>query len=128
MKKTMLTIVLCVAILLFIGIVNAETLADSVFSAARVTLKDSKSTTFTASTYATAASIKVTRVELYEMIGTSWVYVQDLPVPSDEATNTCLFTATKSYSASIGTGTYRLKATFTADGHSMARYSNSKTY
>lgn len=32
------------------------------------------------------------------------------------------------YSDKIGTGTYRVGATFDADGHSITRYSNSRTF
>jgi len=32
------------------------------------------------------------------------------------------------YSDKIGTGTYRIGATFDADGHSITRYSNSRTF
>ena len=107
---------------------SAGILADSVFDNATVSLYTSKTAHFSAETINVAASIKVTGVKLYKLVGGTWQFMQNLPVPSDETTNNIYFSASYDYSSYIGTGTYRLKVTFTADGHSISVYSNSRTF
>ena len=115
-------------ILLFIQAVYSETLNDRVFNSVAVSLSAGKGASFSAETESTCASIKVTRVRLYKKNGTVWVYTGELQVPSDEAVNDYYFYASYDYSNDIGTGEYRLLATFTADGYNRNKYSNAMTY
>lgn len=128
MKKISYGAFICTIAILFVGIAVAGTLADNVFDYGATTLSASKTASFNAETILPAASIKVTRVQLFKKIGNVWMYIRDLPIPSDEAANTSFFSANYNYSDYIGTGQYRLYVTFTADGHDMSRYSNTATY
>ena len=120
---------ICLIVLLISSVVVASNLADSVFNSATVSLLANKTAQFSADTLDVVPSIEISRVKLYKMVGTTWVYIADLPVPSYQATNTLYYYyAPMDYSAYIGTGKYRLKVTFTADNHNMTRYSNDRTY
>lgn len=120
--------VIMIMALMIVVTASAGQLADSVFDEATVSLYANKTAYFSASTINVASSIQVTGVKLYKMIGNTWQYIQDLPVPSDVATNDVFFSASYDYSSYIGTGEYRLKVTFNADGHGITRYSNSRTF
>jgi len=129
LKRYIAIIMLFVFSLSLVGIATAAILADPVFESATTNLKSTKNATFYAETSSVQSSIKVTRVRLYKQNSNgTWSYVQDLPAPTHEATNTMLFGATNDYSLYIGTGTYRIYTTFCADGHYISRYSNTKTY
>lgn len=128
MRKISTGVLICIIAILCIGIAIAGTLADSVFEYGSTTLSASKTASFSAETISPVSSIKVTRVQLFMKMGIIWVYIGDLPVPSDEAINTTYFSATYNYSGFIGTGQYRLNVTFTADGYNMSRYSSTVTY
>ncbi len=127
-KRISFSLLLTVLVISCISLSFAEIFADDVFNNVSTTLTSSKTASFSAETFNNQSSIKVTRVRLYRQNGNYWILIGDLPVPTDEATNTNLYGATKNYSSDIGTGTYRLLTTFTADGHSISRYSNTKTY
>lgn len=129
MKNHMFLLILIIVFSVCVCGTMAETMADTVFSNASTSLSSTKNAVFSAYTVNVMNSIKVTRVRLYRKnADNSWSYVRDLPAPTDEATNDQYFGASKDYSAYIGAGTYRLYTTFTADGHSMSRYSNTRTY
>ena len=102
--------------------------ADEVFSVASTNLLPSKTATFVASTKTEQSYICVTACSLYKKISNTWYYICALPIPADVETNTSLFGAYQDYSSYIGTGTYRVYTTFEADGHSISRYSNERTF
>ena len=129
MKKAICLIVIVSLALSMVSInASATELSDTVFAMTSTNLSSAKSATFTALTYQVQSSIKVTMVRLYKQNGNLWTYMGTLPVPTYEATNTKLFGTQMDYSNYIGTGTYRILTTFTADGHSISRYSNTITY
>ena len=66
--------------------------------------------------------------KLYKKNGSKWNFVCSLPVPDTEAEDTILYDASADYSSYIGSGTYRIYTTFNADGHSISRYSNTRTF
>lgn len=102
--------------------------ADSVFDSATISLSTTKTATFSAITYEIASSISVKSVKLEKMVNNVWMDAGTLTAPSKVAANTIGYTASMSYSSNIGTGTYRIKATFNADGYEVTRYSNSRAY
>lgn len=102
--------------------------ADSVFSSVTISLSTTKTATFSAITYEISGSISVTAVRLEKMVNNVWADAGALTAPSKVGTNTIGYTASESYSSNLGAGTYRIKATFNADGHEVTRYSNSRTF
>lgn len=101
--------------------------ADEVFSEATIVLYKGKYVTYTASSVYTLASIAVTSAHLEVKVDGEWTFVCNLTCPPSR-TNTFDFTHTMYYTDQISTGTYRVVATFTADGHSITRTSNERTY
>lgn len=103
--------------------------ADTEFNSATATLKSSKQVTFKSVTYDIHNQLSVTACWLERKNNDgSWSYVRALTPPSTVFTNTCAYSATVDYAAYIGTGTFRVWATFDADGHSISRCSNERTY
>lgn len=127
-KRKKVLLLLVVLIFSWVSIALAGTYSDEVFESVVVSLSSTKTATFTADTYLRQNSIKVIVVRLYRQYGNSWTFTGYLPVPTNEATNALYYGAIMDYSSYIGTGTYRILATFTADGHSISRYSNTITY
>lgn len=103
--------------------------ADTEFISTATVLKSSKAVSFRATTYEVKDSISVTAcwLEIKNSDGT-WTTVCSLPVPSAVGTETISFSTSKDYSSYIGNGTYRVWATYTADGHSISRCSNERTF
>lgn len=125
------SIALLVCILLVISSALAEGItprADTEFASAYPTLTSSKSVSFKAITTSPKSSISVTACWLEKKIGTTWSEVCSLTPPSYIAQNGMVYNSSASYSSQIGTGTYRVWATFNADGHEITRCSNEKTF
>lgn len=103
--------------------------ADTEFISTATVLKSSKAVSFRATTYELKGSISVTAcwLEIKNSDGT-WTTVCSLPVPSEVGTDTISFSTSEDYSSFIGNGTYRVWATYDADGHSISRYSNERTF
>lgn len=128
MRRTYLVFIVAIAVIFTVGVVSATPFSDSVFQSAYVTLTSGKTATFSAETFYDASEIRVSSVKLYKMVGSTWTFIRYLNLPEDVATNDVFFYTSADYSDHIGTGTCRLKVTFTADGHSITRYSNQMTY
>lgn len=103
-------------------------MADEEFAMATPNLTTYKSVLFTSSTYEEKDKLSVTECWLEKKVGTEWEFVCDLPAPIRVETNTFVYTAEVDYSSYIGKGTFRVGATFDADGHSITRYSNTRTF
>ncbi len=103
--------------------------ADSEFNSATTLLKATKQVSFRAVTYSVKSSISVSAcwLEKKNNDGT-WSTVCPLPTPSFVASETFAYATTVDYSDYIGTGTYRIRATYNADGHTITRYSNERTF
>lgn len=128
MKKLIVIAMVTMLLVSILAIATAATLSDPVFDSATTFLTTTKKANFYAETSSVQGSIKVTRVRLYKMVGDTWSYVGDLPVPTKESTNTIVFSTSYDYSSYIGSGTYRVYTTFNADGYAISRYSNTRTY
>lgn len=104
-------------------------IADTEFDVTTVFLKSSKEVTFRATTYdeKTALAITTCTLERKNDDGT-WSTVRSLPAPGTVARNDFSFLVTVDYSSYIGSGTYRIKAIFSADGHTVTVRSNERTF
>lgn len=126
--KRLTSFIMAVALIIICTSSVAEIMADPIFTTASISLSSSKTATFYARTKTIQESITVTSCKLYYYNGASWIYVCDLPVPSVQSTNASIYIASMDYSAGIASGNYRLYVTFSADGHTISRYSNSRTF
>lgn len=131
MNKKILSIIL--TLLLTIGIVNttfADTMADEYFVSATIALTTYESASFSAIVNHTCSSIRIDSCWLQKYNGSAWYYYCWLPAPSDVDTNTASYDAYLDYSSYIPNdgGIYRIGAYFNADGHTIPRYSNSRTF
>ncbi len=103
--------------------------ADLVFHNASISLSTRKDASFVGITYYKQKEISVTACSLEKKTGTdSWKQVTILTPPKDICTDTHAYNSLVSYAAEIGVGTYRIKATFNADGYTITRYSNERTF
>ena len=128
MRKILSVFVLMLLISSYTLISRAEILSDPVFDSISVTISTSKTVIFDATTFEEHSSIEITRVRLYKKISNVWTYQGDLPLPTNVSVMSDNIYATADYSSYIGTGTYRLYTTFSADGYNVSRYSNTRTY
>ena len=106
----------------------ADIMADPVFHSASAMLSTRKDVSFDFSTTSTVSYIMTTRCWLQKKTGNYWIWVKELEAPDEIATNTAFYGAFMDYSADIGTGTYRVGFTAEADGHSITRYTNARTF
>ena len=102
--------------------------ADALFLSATPALNTDQSVTFSAVTYDIHSLLSVLAVWLEQKIEGEWEYVCALPNPSGAATNAYVLTVMMDYSSEIGTGTFRVWATFNADGYEITRCSNERTF
>lgn len=101
--------------------------ADEVFADAYINLTSGKAASYTAVTYHTCAEIKVTSSYVQQKIDGEWVTIASVSV-SGFGANTFSYTLRADCSGVISDGTYRVVATFSADGHTVTRTSNERTY
>lgn len=130
MIKRIVALVLSIQLMLALTFSIAEGIsprADLVFADANAILGSGKYVVFTSSTYDVADSVSITEVQLEQKVNGVWTYVKNLTCPSSQ-TNCVQYTRTVYYTDEIGKGTYRIVATFCADGHSITRTSNERTY
>ena len=102
--------------------------ADTEFAYAYPSLYTSKNVGFFAMTNTLKTSISVTDCWLEVYMSGRWQKVKDLTPPSKVAYSTTVYNDTVSYVDKIGSGTFRVWATFNADGHEITRCSNERTY
>lgn len=103
--------------------------ADTEFLSASILFRASKDATFRATTYEEKNKISVTACWLEkENADGSWSTVCSLPAPSQYASGSINFSTTAYYSSYIGSGTFRIRATFNADGHTLTVTSNERTF
>lgn len=127
MKKTAVILMVFCLLATTTGVMAAVN-ADPVFSIASITLTSSKLAVYSAAVHEEKDRIEVISADLYKKINGDWEYVCSLPVPSHVQTNTHSYGASISYASYIGTGTYRVTATFSADGYEITRNSNERTF
>lgn len=101
--------------------------ADEVFSDAYINLTSSKAASYTAMTFNSCGTIKVTSSSLQKKINGTWVTIANISV-AGEGSDTYSCTLRADCSSHISTGTYRVVGTFSADGYCITRTSNERTY
>lgn len=102
--------------------------ADSEFNRATASLSTRKDVSFSCITFQEKKSISVTKCWLQKKVNGKWEKVCDLTAPEVVFENTMVYGAVMDYSSSIGTGTYRVGFTADADGHTITRYSNERSF
>lgn len=108
---------------------NVMPRADTEFMSTSLLLKSTKQVTFRATTYEEKDKISVTACWLEkENADGSWTTVCSLPAPSAYASESISFSTTVNYSSYIGTGNFRIQATFNADGHTLTVTSNERSF
>lgn len=131
MSKKIVSIIVVIILLSLITITSsAATLADEYFDSAGITLTTDECGSFSATTRFIVGYIKIDSCWLQKWNGSSWSYYCWLPAPTDIDTNTVSYGAYMDYSSYIPNDdcTYRIGAYFNADGHTIPRYSNSRTF
>ena len=131
MSKRIISIIMVIIILSSITMAaSAAILADKYFDSATIALTTTEAGSFSAVTNFIVGFIKVNSCWLQKWNGSSWQYYCWLPAPSDIDYNTMLYGAYMDYSSYIPNdgGTYRIGVYFNADGHTICRYSNSRTF
>ena len=116
---------LCLMPLISLAAINA----DAEFRSASITLTSGKLVVYSANLYGDKESISVVSADLYrEVAPDDWEFVCSLPVPSHVAHNVSSYGAYVDCSAYIGTGTFRITATYEADGYQITRNSNERSF
>lgn len=130
--KKMIALSFLLSLLLFASAAQADGVAphaDEVFTSITITLYSNRKVDYEAVTQDICSYIEVSACSLYQLINGEWKYIRALRKPSGRETDDLLYSRTVSYTQSeIGSGTYKIGARFTADGHSVTRYSNQKTF
>jgi hypothetical protein len=99
--------------------------ANLYFASASVAFDTRGYTVFSAFTTYVADRIAVASCSLQVEDGDSWETIQYLNPPGYVAMNTVTYSAEKTFSLNCESGkNYRIKAVFSADGHTVVRYSN----
>lgn len=127
MNKKIITVILVVCLLMSAVNGLAAVNADPEFISASITLTSNKLVVYSANLNYEKDSIKVVSAILYRKLGDNWYHVGILPVPPNEYSGYS-YGASIDYSSYISTGTYRVQATFEADGYQITRNSNERTF
>lgn len=129
-KRSLLAIILFITVLTSSFASAAEIMprADLYFDSAYPVLNSDQSVTFNATTYDIYSRISVLAVWLEKKVDGEWSYECYLTTPTAVATDTFVYCANVDYSSQIGTGTFRVWATFNADGYEITRCSNERTF
>lgn len=129
-NKTWISVIIAFQLLLTISCAYADEItphADLIFQDATANLCSGKFVVFTALVYDVADVVSVTSVRLEKEVGGEWTYVTNLTCPPSQ-TSCFRYSQTEYYTSAISTGTYRVVVTFCADGHSITRTSNERTF
>lgn len=103
--------------------------ANEYYADASVAFNSSGKAVFSALTTFVFSTMKVTSCTLEVKIGSTWRSATTLTPPTTVSKNDVTYDAEKSYASSCTTGnTYRIKATFDADGHTITKTSGSAKY
>ena len=131
MKKICSLLIISILLLLFSTYAfaaEAIPYSDSVFTSGTASLSTRKTVNFSLRTLDTQGAIKITSCWLQKKDGTIWRFAKSLGIPSQVAINATSYAASMDYSSAIGSGTYRIGFIANADGHTITRYSNERTY
>lgn len=114
---------------LFGTIAVAETRESVAFKITSIALTTGLYAEFRATTNRPCSTIKVSSCVLQEMNGSTVVSSKSLSAPGPNATNSSTLNAYADYSAKGTHGkSYRIKATFWADGYTVTAYSRIVNY
>lgn len=128
-KLSFFLLMLLLLNVLFGTMAVAESRESQAFKATTIALTTSLFAEFRATTNRNYSTIKVSSCSLQEMNGSTVVSSITLQVPQATATNTDSFNTTKDYSQNGTHGkSYRIKATFWADGYTVTAYSRIINY
>ena len=131
MSKIRVASLFLAVLMLFSCTAIAETImprADSNFISATAFLAADKRVVFDCTTYDIYDEIRITIVWLEQEIDGEWVATRYLPAPTDVAEDTISYVSVAAYSSYIGTGTFRVGFGVDADGYTIYRYSNTRTF
>lgn len=132
MKKAFTWLMLIVMLTLTISAALAqgiEPYADTVFHKATATLYSDKWVMYNCVTMSIVGELKITSCWLQKKVNGTWVWQKSLPTGGQVETNTDSILYDVDYSSYItGAGTYRVGFTANADGHTITRYSNERTF
>lgn len=103
--------------------------ANQYYSDAGVALTSKGLAVFSATTTFRFSKLSITSCTLQIKSGGDWIDYATLTPPSYVAENGYDYDAEKSYSSSLTPGnTYRIKATFNADGHKITKNSGERSF
>lgn len=104
--------------------------ADAIFKIVTVSISSSGSVTFRCSTKDVVGVIEVTSCTVYKKnANNSWSSVSDaLSVPTTKSYNSIGYTQTVTPSKAFSDGTYKVTATFSADGHTKTVTSAERSF
>ncbi len=103
-------------------------LSSENFSRAMVTAYETGNVKFSATLNKVCSTVSVSSCTLQKKEDGRWVFATSLGTPPSKS-DISKYTANKDYSSSMTTGvTYRIVATFDADGETITKTSNSFTY
>jgi len=104
---------------------NSQIKASQYYAEASVALNSSGKAVFSALTTFQFSELSVTSCSLQVKEDGIWKHDTMLTPPSYVAKNRYTYSAEKTYALNCTPGkTYRFKATFSADGHTITKYSN----
>lgn len=132
-KQNFLLITLSLMLIFSFSVVSVQAteirpFASTAFKKSSISLSTSGNATFSATVDIICDSISVSGCTLQQKSGTKWVDAKSL-TPPDSMSNTFVYSKSKDYSSSMTSGkTYRIKATFNADGTTLTKYSGSINY
>jgi len=127
--KRFITLVLIFCLLVPVISASAAINADPEFISASITLTSGKLVAYSANLYNEKESIFVVSADLYKEVSPdNWEFVCSLPVPSYVAYNSAAYGSYVDCSAYIGTGNFRVTATYDADGYQITRNSNERSF
>lgn len=126
-KFAALILILCLLLPVFSAFAAVN--ADPEFSTVSTVITTSKLVVYSATLNEEKESIFVVSAYLYEEVSPNvWEFVCSLPVPSHISYNSMSYGSYVDCSAYIGTGTYRVTATYEADGYQITRNSNVRSF
>lgn len=131
MKRYLLLVFVAMMAMCIATTATADTVipyASAYFANTSVALSNVGMASFSVTMIDTASSIRVLSCSLQEKNGSSWTSVSSSK-PTAIAYNTCAYAVEKSYRSLCTPGkTYRITATFEADGHTSTCTSPERTF
>ena len=123
---------LALVIMIAVGAISiayaANNKADPVFQTLIASLTSQKDVSFNFRTFVQVSSVSFDSCELQVKMGNSWQPVASNLTPTTIYFDGYIYIGYLDCSSDIGSGQYRIKYEVTANGHSVTRYSNSRTF